>query len=73
MIFTDADFLRQEGREEGVLDTTRRHTISILTKRLGTLPAELIEKINSSEPVWCERMMERALEVESLTELNWIN
>ena len=34
-----------------------------------SLPEPLKERINSADPEWCERLIERAFSVESLSEL----
>ena len=72
--------IRQELEETGVVSawiaeaeikSKRETTLHILTKRLGALPNDLVERIQKADATWCEKVIDRALEVESVTELHW--
>lgn len=62
---------RLEGQAEGRVVEARRLTLRVLTKRFGDLPAEWVQRMEAAPAEWCERVLERALEVESLAELDF--
>lgn len=60
---------KADGESRGEAHGVQRTTIKALSLRLGELPETLKERINSAEPDWCDRLMERAFSVESISEL----
>jgi len=55
-----------EAREE----EARRMALRVLGKRFGELPGALVERIQSAEAEWRERLLDRAMEVESIEQRN---
>jgi hypothetical protein len=60
---------KAEGKEEGETEATRRLTLSFLTRRFGDLPQSLMERIKTSDVVWCQKLFDRAIGAETLTDL----
>lgn len=59
---------REEGREEGQAKTMRQNLLTLLTRRFGALPEDLVSRINASDVAWCERLFEQAITATSLAE-----
>jgi predicted transposase YdaD len=57
------------GEARGRTEEARRLTLRLLRKRFGELPSALAARIKGADAAWCEALLERALEVESLEEL----
>jgi len=60
----------EEGEARGRAEATRRLTLRLLRSRFGDLPSALVERIAQAEPEWCEELVERAMQSESLDELS---
>jgi hypothetical protein len=58
-----------EGREEGRAETLREMTLSLLNRRFGALPPELVERVKSADVEWCQRLFDQAIVAGSLAEL----
>ena len=59
-----------EGEARGRYEQARRIAMSVFWKRFGELPSALVERIEQASAEECERLVERALEIESLEELD---
>ncbi len=57
------------GKAEGETEGTRKTVLRFLVKRFGTLPVELLERIEQADSEWCNTLLDRAITAESLTEL----
>ena len=57
--------------EEGRDSNAHEMTLLVLTKCFVELPEELVEKVKASNAGWCGKLIEQALSVKSLAELNW--
>ena len=44
-------------------------TLRFLVKWFGTLPPALLERIEQADADWCNNLLDRAMDAESLTEL----
>ena len=60
---------KAEGEARGKAETARRMTQRFLVKRFGTLPTALLERIEQADADWCDALLDRAEDAESLTEL----
>jgi predicted transposase YdaD len=61
---------RMEGREQGRTEAARTIALRILRTRFGELPPALVERVEGADAAWCEALVERAVEVESLDDLD---
>src|SRR5262249_11843859 len=59
------------GEARGRTEEARSLAVNLLSKRFGALPEALVKHIQAAEKEWCERLLERAMEVETLAELEW--
>ncbi len=59
------------GEARGEENAARRYCLQVLNRRLGVLPDELIETVNNSSIKRCEFLLDEALKIESLSELDW--
>ena len=62
-------FLFGEGEARGRMEMARRMTQRFLVKRFGTLPTTLLERIEQADADWCENLLDRAENAESLAEI----
>ena len=57
------------GEARGKAETARRMTQRFLVKRFGTLPTELLERIEQADADWCDHLFDRAADAGNLAEL----
>ena len=61
----------ERGVAKGKAKATRKLSLHVLSVRLGELPNALIERIESGDPEWCIGLVDQALKIKSLSELDW--
>ncbi len=59
-----------EGKAEGKAEGERQMVLRLLNKKFGNIPPAAVERINTADPAWCERMFDRAVDATSLAELD---
>ncbi len=67
----EAEKRAEERGEERGEAKIRRLCLKMLSLRLGELPLEVVESINNANSDRCERLMEQAIKIESVSELDW--
>lgn len=66
------DWIREgeaRGEAQGKAEEARRIVLRFLVKRFGTLPPALLQRVEQADSDWCNDLLDRAMDAETLTEL----
>ncbi|HTE21193.1 MAG TPA: DUF4351 domain-containing protein [Armatimonadota bacterium] len=64
-----ADFFPDE-LVQARAEQARSMVLRVLHKRFGVLPVPLVARVEAADAEWCMNLLDRALDVESLVELD---
>jgi|SRR5579871_558242 len=58
------------GEARGKTEAVREMTLRFLTQRFGTLPEDLVKRIEAADAIWCQHLFDQAIEAETLEDIN---